>query len=73
MIERLAQCHYLKEMRPSGDPEGLHFRVQFDVINVRFGSLADIVQRPRHVCFTPIADVRLARSRVRYVSQADRQ
>jgi hypothetical protein len=21
--------------------------------NVRFGSLADIVQRPRHVCFTP--------------------
>jgi len=53
MIERLAQCHYLKEMRPSGDPEGLHFGVQFVVINVRFGSLADIVQRPRHVCFTP--------------------
>ena len=22
-------------------------------INVRYGSLADIVQRPRHVCFTP--------------------
>jgi len=40
-------------MRPSGDPEGLHFGVRFDGINVRFGSLADIVQRPRHVCFTP--------------------
>jgi hypothetical protein len=48
MIERL-----LKEMRPSGDPEGLHFGVRFDGINVRFGSLADIVQRSRHVCFTP--------------------
>jgi hypothetical protein len=34
MIERLAQCHYLKEMRPSGDPEGLHFGVRFHVINM---------------------------------------
>ena len=24
----------------------------------RFGSLADIVQRPRHVCFPPKADIR---------------
>jgi hypothetical protein len=27
---------------PQADPEGLHFRVRFDVINVRFGSIADI-------------------------------
>jgi hypothetical protein len=39
--------------------------------NVRYGSLADIVQRPRNVCFTPKADIRQRALHVRYVPIAD--
>jgi len=52
MIERLAQCHYLKEMRPSGDPEGCTLGYS-STSSMSALVISYIVQRPRHVCFTP--------------------
>jgi hypothetical protein len=39
----------INELAPTG---------RFAVINVRFGSIADIAQRSQHVRFTPIADMK---------------
>ena len=44
---------------------------QLPCVNVCFGSLADIIQRQRHVRFTPIADIRRCRWDVRKVAEAD--
>jgi len=42
---------------------------QLPCVNVRFGSLADIIQRQRHVRFTPIADIRRCRWDIRKVNR----
>jgi hypothetical protein len=50
---------------------GLGFPRAFFRRDVRFGSLADIVERRRHVCFTPKADIRQRALHIRHVPEPD--